>query len=204
LEDLFNLCIEKEHIYYEDKEMTGIVYTAQEQWEDASKNAREIPSHEGCTCKFEETEKGIVFYIYHYDSFESYHFPTFDELRKDGGFVSSYINIVNKLHPEDLPLAIKWLNGGDYNMSDVDLWDIKEALEDREDYGHIFYTDKELTQEQSIEEMIALTPEQQEALDAFVEAKTRLNESGVKLISYYDDSDFFAVNGNNSLDFESD
>lgn len=204
LQDIFNMGIEKEYIEFEDvyEDEYRCVYTAQEQWEDASKNAREIPSHEGCTCKFEETEKGIAFYIYDYESFESYHFPTFDELRKDGDFVSSYIDIVNKLHPEDLPLAIKWLNGGDYNMSDVTLLDIKEALEDREDYGHIFYTDKELTQEQSIEEMIALTPEQQERVKEFEVALNTLKDSGVKIISYWDENEFFAVNGNCNVELD--
>lgn len=204
LEDLFNLCIEKEHIYYEDKEMTGIVYTAQEQWEDDSKNAREIPSHEGCTCKFEEKEDGLYYYINEGNGYSVYHLPTWTELIEDEQFVSSYISIVQDLHPQDLYLAIQWLRTGSYNMSDVTLWDIKEAMLGREKEITIYENKETQQDEQSIKEMIALTPEQQEALDAFINAKTRLNESGVKLISYYDDNEFFAVNGNNNLDFESD
>ena len=87
-------------------------------------------------------------------------------------------------------------------MSDVTLWDIKEAMVGREKEITIYENKEAQQDEQSIEEMIALTPEQQEALDAFVEAKSRLNESGVKLVSYYDDNEFYAVNSNNILDFE--
>jgi hypothetical protein len=171
------------------------IITAKESWEEASKNAREIPSHKGCTCKFEETEEGLWFYIYDYNSYESYHFPSFDELRADGHFVSAYIEVVQKLHPEDLSLALEWLNDGKYNMTDLTLWDIKEALEGRE-YEHLFFTDLELPQEQTIEEMIALTPKQQEEVKKFEAALKSLKDSGVKIISYWDENEFFAVNGN--------
>lgn len=182
LRDLFNLGIEEAFYQFEDlyEEVPDVrIITAKEQWEEASKNAREIPSHKGCTCKFEENEEGLTFYIYHFDSYESYHFPSFDELRKDGNFVSAYIGIVQKLHPEDLAYAIQWLTDGKYNMADVTLWDIKEALEGYED-EHIFFSDKVLSQEQSIEKKVFL-PEIHELRDRMVEHIAQLCEKGMTI-----------------------
>lgn len=168
------------------------IITAKEQWEEASKNAREIPSHTGCSCKFEENEEGLTFYIYHFDSYESYHFPSFDELRADGYFVSSYIEVVQKLHPEDLSLALKWLNDGEYNMSDLTLWDIKEALEGRED-EHIFFTDKKLPPEQPIEKK-KFTTEINELKEYMISYIVELYDKGLSLNSDYFLSNAYAIN----------
>ena len=134
LQDIYNMGIEKEYFNFEDivEDVSRCVYSAQEQWEDASKNAREIPSHEGCTCKFEEKEDGLYYYINEGNGFSVYHLPTWAELIEDEQFVSTYIGIVQDLHPQDLTLAIQWLRTGSYNMSDATLLDIKEAMVGRE------------------------------------------------------------------------
>ena len=52
--------------------------------------------------------------------------------------------------------------------------------------------------------MIALTPEQKEAVRKFEEAAQILKDSGVKVICYYDQNEYYVINGNCKLDFDNE
>ena len=188
---------------YEEVDDTKIV-TAREQWEEASKNATITGTDE----KVEITDEGLVFYWnFANKSYEAMYLPSFEELRKDSRFIAAYIEEVQNTHPEDLVFAIKWLGGEKYTMSETSLWDIRSAYSEAyngEYPEHIFFCDKTVDNDQSqIRQRLTLTPEQQEAVKMIEEGCKLLKERGGRIISYWDQNEYYVVNGK-GLGFDCD
>lgn len=120
------------------------IITAKEQWEKDSSDSTTISQLvNGSVYKMKASNEGTDFYIYQ-DGEEYIKKSTcsLDELRKNGEFMSNYLSIVMDMHPEDMEFAIKWLKTGVYEMSDVSLMDVYEAIHDRF-FDTIEYKDKE-------------------------------------------------------------
>lgn len=173
------------------------IITAKEQWElDAMKST--IHESEGdIPFKVAIDDTSLRFYYYEL-GFYCDIYPPLESLRKDDIFIKDVTDRllefadyegVGKLQHwirfgGEFPLSFGWIFYSEYPRTDV-----------------VEYEDKELPQEQSIEEMIALTPEQQEKVKEFEVALKSLKESGVKIISYWDENEFYAVNGNCNVEF---
>lgn len=123
----------------------AIVITAEQRWNEASKDARLIPSCSGCICKVEDNDEFLAFHINENNSYETMFFPSMKKLREDADFVRYYTNEVLQTHPEDIMYAIEWIGGGEYTMSDVTLWDIKIAYLNayEKPFDHHIYVDSE-------------------------------------------------------------
>ena len=148
--DYYNLinCCDFERITFEDiyeDVPDAIVITAEQRWNEASKDARLIPSCSGCICKVEDNDEFLAFHINENNSYETMFFPSMKKLREDADFVRYYTNEVLQTHPEDIMYAIEWIGGGEYTMSDVTLWDIKIAYLNayEKPFDHHIYVDSE-------------------------------------------------------------
>lgn len=148
--DYYNLinCCDFECITFEDiyeDVPDAIVITAEQRWNEASKDARLIPSCSGCICKVEDNDEFLAFHINENNSYETMFFPSMKKLREDADFVRYYTNEVLQTHPEDIMYAIEWIGGGEYTMSDVTLWDIKIAYLNayEKPFDHHIYVDSE-------------------------------------------------------------
>lgn len=178
------------------------IITAKEQWEEDSKDAKVAATlGNGSIYKVDVTEQAITFYVFKGDCYSKSVFPPFSELRKDNKFIIKYLELVRMSHDGDMDYALSWLAGGEYKMCELSLLDIYESASEIEG---LEYEDKELPQEQTIEEMIALTPEQQEKVKEFEVALKALKDSGVEITCYTDENVFYAINGNANLDFDCD
>ena len=125
------------------------IITAKEQWEDASKNAKVAATiGNGSIYKVEVTEQFISFYVFKGDSYSLSVFPPFSELRKDNKFIIKYLELVRMGHDSDMDLALSWLAGGEYKMSELSLLDIYESAQE---ISSMDFEDKEVPQEQTIE-----------------------------------------------------
>jgi hypothetical protein len=176
------------------------IITAKEQWEEDSKDAKVAATlGNGSIYKVDVTEQAITFYVFKGDCYSKSVFPPFSELRKDNKFIIKYLELVRMSHDGDMDYALSWLAGGEYKMCELSLLDIYESAAEIEG---LEYEDKELPREQTIEEVIALTPEQQEKVKEFEVALKALKDSGVKIISYWNENDFYAINGNTKLEFD--
>lgn len=201
LMDIWMLDLNKAECVYEDiyEEVPDVrIITAKEQWENDSKDFT-IQENEGdYPFKVVIDDESLRFYYYEYGYYCDI-YPPLESLRKDDIFIKDvtdrlleFANYegVGRLQDwirvgGDFPLSFGWIFYSEYPRTDV-----------------IEYEDKELSQEQTIEEMIALTPEQQEKVKEFEVALKSLKDSGVKIISYWDENEFFAVNGNSNVELD--
>lgn len=188
------------HDLYEEVPDVRII-TAKEQWEEDSKNAKIAATlGNGSIYKVNVTEQAITFYVFKGDCYTKSVFPPLSELRKDNKFIIKYLELVRMSHDGDMDYALSWLAGGEYKMCELSLLDIYESATE---VDGLEYEDKELPQEQSIEQMLELTQEQKDALKAFEEASDKLKRSGVMLVSYWYENEFYAINGGTQLKFDS-
>lgn len=204
LMDIWMLDLNKAECVYEDiyEEVSDVrIITAKEQWEEDSKNAKIAATlGNGSIYKVNVTEQAITFYVFKGDCYTKSVFPPLSELRKDNKFIIKYLELVRMSHDGDMDYALSWLAGGEYKMCELSLLDIYESATE---VDGLEYEDKELPQEQSIEQMLELTQEQKDALKAFEEASDKLRRSGVMLVSYWDENEFYAINGGTQLKFDS-
>lgn len=174
------------------------VITAKEQWENDSKDAKELWSTGVETLKVCLTDDYVKFYRLD-DAITCYTYPSLELMRKDRWFVCQIVDTLSESCEHDkISPFIKWTrSGGDFPLPISIIFN-----SDYQEYTCHVYEDKELSQEQTIEEMIALTPKQQEEVKKFEAALKSLKDSGVKIISYWDENEFFAVNGNSNVDLD--
>lgn len=174
------------------------VITAKEQWENDSKDAKELWSTGVETLKVCLTDDYVKFYRLD-DAITCYTYPSLELMRKDRWFVCQIVDTLSEACEHDkISPFIKWTrSGGDFPLPISIIF-----KSDYQEYTCHVYEDKELSQEQTIEEMIALTPKQQEEVKKFEAALKSLKDSGVKIISYWDENEFFAVNGNSNVDLD--
>ncbi len=203
LDDIWmcNLEDEDHSVVYHDiyEEVPDVrVITAKEQWENDSKDAKELWSTGVETLKVCLTDDYVKFYRLD-DAITCYTYPSLEMMRKDRWFVCHIVDTLSESCEHDkISPFIKWTrDGGDFPLPISIIFN-----SDYQEYTCHVYEDKELPQEQTIEEMIALTPKQQEEVKKFEAALKSLKDSGVKIISYWDENEFFAVNGNCNLDFD--
>ena len=135
---------ESSHDFYDVYEEVPDVriITAKEQWEKDSQGAEVIQKlANGSIYKVAVTDASITFFV-HRGGGEYFRevYPSFDELRKDAGFVTEYLSHVRDTHDTDMDAALTWLQGGEYTMSKVSLLDIYEV---GEDIDHLCYHDEE-------------------------------------------------------------
>lgn len=144
------------------------------------------------------TDEYVKFYRLD-DAITCYTFPSLEKMRNDRWFVCQIVDTLSESCEHDkISPFIKWTRtGGDFPLPISIIFN-----SDYQDFTCHVYEDKELPQEQSIEEMIALTPEQQEKVKEFEAALNALKDSGVKIISYWDENEFFAVNGNCNVELD--
>lgn len=182
---------------YEDVPDVRVI-TAKEQWENDSKDANTLWENKDETLKVLITDEYVKFYR-HDDAITCYTYPPLEKMRTDRWFVCQIVDILSESCEHDKIRAfIKWTRtGGDFPLPISIIFN-----SDYQDYTCHVYEDKELPQEQSIEEMIILTPEQKDAVQAFEKAARALKSAGVKIVSYYDENEFYAINGNAKLEFE--
>lgn len=170
------------------------IVTAKEQWEKESVNAVLVQTlANGSIYKVENTSEYIDFYIYNNGQYFKERFAPLPELRTDKNFTIDYLNHVYSLHDGDIHLAFEWINGGEYKMSELSLLDICEVAKAK---TITEYEDKEVITT-PIEQLLALTPEQQEAVKMIEEGYKLLTKQGGRIIHYWDENDFYVVNGNN-------
>lgn len=174
------------------------IITAKEQWENDSKDANTLWENKDETLKVLITDEYVKFYR-HDDAITCYTFPSLEIMRNDRWFVCKIVDTLSESCEYDkISPFIKWTRtGGDFPLPISIIFN-----SDYQEYTCHVYEDKELPQEQTIEEMIALTPEQQEKVKEFEVALKSLKESGVKIISYWDENEFFAVNGNSNVELD--
>lgn len=174
------------------------IITAKEQWEEASADAKVLTLDEEHTLKVKITDKNVVFYRSD-DMYARIEYPSLEQMRADTCFVCEVTDSMNEANmQDDIAKFLRWVRvGGDFPIPLSVIF-----YSDYQNYKFEGYEDKELHQEQTIEEMIALTPEQQDAVKAFEVAFEALKDSGVKIICYTDENDFYAINGNANLEFE--
>lgn len=177
---------------YEEVPDTQII-TAKEQWEKDSANAVVVATlNSGSIYKVENTFEYIDFYIHKGGVYFKERFEPLSKLRMDKNFSIDYLNHVYSLHDGDMGLALKWINGGEYEMDELFLLDIYEIAKAKES---IEYEDKIICNT-PIERLLALTPEQQEAVKMIEEGYKLLTKQGGRIIHYWDENDFHVVNGN--------
>jgi hypothetical protein len=199
--DVYMSDLEAVNNTYEDEyeEVPDVrVITAKEQWENDSKEANTLYENKDETLKVLITDEYVKFYR-HDDAITCYTYPPLEKMRTDRWFVCQIVDILSESCEHDkISPFIKWTRtGGDFPLPISIIFN-----SDYQDYTCHVYEDKELSQEQSIEEMIALTPEQQEKVKEFEVALKSLKDSGVKIISYWDENEFYAVNGNCNVEFD--
>lgn len=193
--DIYMSELEESHFTFEDlyEEVPDArIITAKEQWENDSKDANTLWENKDETLKVLITDEYVKFYRLD-DAITCYTFPSLEKMRKDRWFVCQIVDTLSESCERDkISPFIKWTkSGGDFPLPISIIFN-----SDYQEFTCHVYEDKELPQEQSIEEMIALTPEQQEKVKEFEAALNALKDSGVKIISYWDENEFFAVNGN--------
>lgn len=201
LMDIWMLDLNKAECVYEDiyEEVPDVrIITAKEQWENDSKDANTLWENKDETLKVLITDEYVKFYR-HDDAITCYTFPSLEIMRNDRWFVCKIVDTLSESCEYDkISPFIKWTRtGGDFPLPISIIFN-----SDYQEYTCHVYEDKELPQEQTIEEMIALTPEQQEKVKEFEVALKSLKESGVKIISYWDENEFFAVNGNSNVELD--
>ena len=201
LRDLFNLGIEEAFYQFEDlyEEVPDVrIITAKEQWEEDSKDFTTQENEGDYPFKVVTDDESLRFYYYEYGYYCDI-YPPLESLRKNDLFIKDITDRllefaeyegVGRLQDwirvgGDFPLSFGWIFYSEYPRADV-----------------IAYEDKELHQEQTIEQMIALTPEQQEAVRKFEEAAQTLKDSGVKVICYHDQNEYYVINGKSKLNFD--
>lgn len=199
--DIYMSELEESHYTFEDlyEEVPDVrVITAKEQWEEASADAKVLTLDEEHTLKVKITDKNVVFYRSD-DMYARIEYPSLEQMRADTCFVCEVTDSMNEANmQDDIAKFLRWVRvGGDFPIPLSVIF-----YSDYQNYKFEGYEDKELHQEQTIEEMIALTPEQQDAVKAFEVAFEALKDSGVKIICYTDENDFYAINGNANLEFE--
>ena len=145
LHDIYTCDLEESPFTFEDlyEEVPDVrIITAKEQWEKDSQGAEVVQKlANGSIYKVAVTDGSITFFV-HQDEGEYFRevYPSFDELRKDAGFVTEYLSHVRDTHDTDMDAALAWLQGGEYTMSKVSLLDIYEV---GEDIDHFCYHDEE-------------------------------------------------------------
>lgn len=174
------------------------IITAREQWENDSKDANTLWENKDEILKVLITDEYVKFYRLD-DAITCYTFPSLEKMRNDRWFVCQIVDTLSESCEHDkISPFIKWTRtGGDFPLPISIIFN-----SDYQDFTCHVYEDKELPQEQSIEEMIILTPEQKDAVQAFEKAARALKSAGVKIVSYYDENEFYAINGNAKLEFE--
>ena len=145
--DVYMSELEDSHFTFEDiyEEVPDVqIISAQEQWKKDSDGSTTISLlANGSVYKMKSSKESTDFYI-HQDGgkYTKNSTCSLEELRKNGEFMSNYLNIVMDMHPEDMEYAIKWLKTGVYEMCEVSLMDIYEAIPDRF-FNIVEYEDKE-------------------------------------------------------------
>lgn len=111
--------------------MKKIVKTAKKQWEEDSKDVDCVLINDDSIYKIENTKENLIFYVCYpkKDRYVKAYYPSLSEIRKDGNFITRYIQEVHRTHPEDLQLALEWLAGGDYKMIEFSMLDIIASYE---------------------------------------------------------------------------
>lgn len=191
LMDIWNINIE----YFNDRfrqyydiyeEIPDNVVTAEQQFEEESKNAKEILPF----LKVEQTSSNIIFYQNDKGDYYRFCYPSLEVMRKDKDFVFQMIKVMtNDFTKEDLSTFMNWVDeGGEFPFP----LSVILSMEYYQDSSCYMYEDKE----ESLESLIRLTPEQKKAVDMIEEGVKMLRNSGGLLISYQDDDEWFAVNGN--------
>ena len=163
--------------------------SAKEQWEKDSADAITLYEDKAETYKVYKDADTIVFFRRCNGDYYKYNPLSISELRQSPDFIAKYYTVVLQGHPSDISSAAKWINTGEYDMSDISLLDIWEAIGSKmmsEKYKDI----------QPVKEMVKLTPEQREALNMVEEALDLFRERGGRFVFYSHDEEFFAVNGN--------
>ena len=168
------------------EEIPDNVITAKEQFEEESKNAKEILPF----LKVEQTSSNIIFYQNDNGEYYRLSYPSLEVMRKDKDFVFQMIKVMtNDFTKEDLATFMNWVDeGGEFPFP----LSVIRSMEYYQNSSCYMYEDKE----ESLENLIKLTPEQQKAVDMIEEGVKMLRNSGGLLISYQDDDEWFAVNGN--------
>lgn len=143
---------------------------------------------------------GIIIFVHedYNDKYSECHYPNFSELRKDSRFKTECLDEFGCHEDDKFVIDLtRWLSDGENcPLYPVDVYFPANHLMLDSSYD---FEDKYT---QSIEQMIKLTPEQQDAVKAFEDAAKALNNVGVKIISYYDENEFYVINGNANLEFE--
>ena len=130
--DIYMCVLEESHFIFEDlyKEVPDVrIITAKEQWEKDSQGAEVVQKlANGSVYKVAVTDGSITFFV-HQDGGEYFRevYPSFDELRKNVGFMTAYLSHVRDTHDTDMDAALAWLQGGEYTMSKASLLDIYEV-----------------------------------------------------------------------------
>ena len=200
--DVYMSDLEAVNNTYEDEyeEVPDVrIITAKEQWENDSKDANTLWENKDETLKVLITDEYVKFYR-HDDEITCCTYPSLDKMRKDRMFICQIVDVLSESCEHDkISPFIKWTRaGGDFPLPISIIFN-----SDYQEYTCHVYEDKELPQEQIIEEILKLTPEQEAALKAFEEASDRLKRSGVMLVSYWDENEFYAINGGTQLKFDS-
>ena len=151
-----------------------------------------------------ETKRILVFVHEDYsDGYTEFVYPPFEELRKDSGFCLECLGeLVDNCDDTFFKAVSLWIHkGGNCPLDPVDAYFPANHLRLEETTD---FEDKIISQEQpTIEQLLALTTEQQEAVKMIDEGYRLLKERGGEIICYPDDNDFFAFNAN-GVEYESD
>lgn len=174
------------------EEITDKVITAEQQFEEESKNAKEILPF----LKVEQTSSNIIFYQNDKGDYYRFCYPSLEVMRKDKDFVFQMLKVMtNDFTKEDLATFMNWVDeGGEFPFP----LSVIRSMEYYQDSSCYIYQDKE----ESLENLIKLTPEQQKAVDMIEEGVKLLRDNGGKLVCYSWADEWFVVNGNN-LTYES-
>ena len=144
-----------------------------------------------------ETKRVLVFVHEDYsDGYTEFVYPPFEELRKDSKFcVECLGELIDNCDDMFLKAVSLWIyKGGNCPLDPVDVYFSANHLRLEETTD---FEDKTISQEQpTIEQLLTLTPEQQEAVKMIEEGCKLLKERGGSIISYFDENDYYVVNGN--------
>lgn len=165
------------------EEIPDNVVTAEQQFEEESKNAKEILPF----LKVEQTSSNIIFYQNDNGDYYRFCYPSLEIMRKDKDFVFQMIKVMtNDFTKEDLSTFMNWVDeGGEFPFP----LSVIRSMEYYQDSSCYIYQDI------NIENIVKLTPEQQKAVDMIHEGIKMFKDNGGDFVCYSCSDEWFAVNG---------
>lgn len=181
---------------YEDASGVRVI-TAREQWEKDTEKLITVRNNDGKVLLVNITVSDVKFYD-NYDGYACYTYPPMEEMRKDALFVSRVVDeLMRSANHDKIGEFMEWVReGGDFPLNPA-------VIYESEYQGFSFMRYKDKAESAEVEEMLRLTPEQNEALGAIENGFRAFYDAGGQIAYYNQDEEFFAVNGK-GLDIVSD